>query len=109
MVRYWCAANTGLQGGLGYDTPVLFNYDNEYHGENDTRAEELWDSISTDHIAVALTDSWIDEKGLQRSAADIESARFPWDPSRGLYFLKVFYQLHCLVSHVLMGQTRSRR
>lgn len=85
--------------GVAFDTPTTFDYDNEWWGENETRATELWDSIKTDLIAIAPTNDWVDSKGLQRSG-DFESARFPWDPKRGLYFLKVYHQLHCLVGRL---------
>ena len=43
-------------------------------------------------MAVALTDEYAESHGLP--IAD----RFPWDDDKGLYFIKAFHQLHCLVS-----------
>lgn len=89
--------NNTPKAGLAYDTPTEYKYHNEWWGENRSRADELWESLSTDQLVIAPTTEWIDQMGLQRSA-DYKSARLPWDQSRGLHFVKVFHQIHCLVS-----------
>lgn len=76
--------------GLALDTPVLYEHNTPYWGTNQTLADELWESIDTDPMVVALSDDWAVSHGL-----DV-SARWPWDRSKGRYFLKMFHQLHCL-------------
>ena len=45
-------------------------------------------------LVVALDDKWAAEHELP-----ISVFRFPWDPEvKGMYFLKVYHGLHCLVS-----------
>lgn len=46
-----------------------------------------------DPMVIAPTWEWAQSKGLSDSWA------FPWDPNRRIYFIKVFHQLHCLVSN----------
>lgn len=50
--------------------------------------------MNLDSLVVALEDTWAAEHGLPKSVF-----RFPWDPeTKGVYFLKVYHGLHCLVS-----------
>ena len=45
-------------------------------------------------MVVALSDEWAAENSIPRSIF-----RFPWDEERkGIYYLKVYHGLHCLVS-----------
>jgi len=77
--------------GLGYDTPVAYHTRTEWWGDNHTRADELWDGIDISPLTVALTDEWALDHDLT-----VSESRFPWDKQKGLYYLKVFHQLHCL-------------
>ena len=46
-------------------------------------------------MIVALSDEWAAEHDLPRSVF-----RFPWDEgSKGIYYLKAYHGLHCLVSY----------
>jgi hypothetical protein len=88
---------SSLQGkssytGLSLDTPSIHYHHTDYWSKNETLADELWEGIDTNPMVVALTDDFADSHGLPRSD------RFPWDESKGRYFVKVFHQLHCLVS-----------
>lgn len=57
-----------------------------------------------DPMVIAPTWEWAQSKGLSDSWA------FPWDSNRRIYFVKVFHQLHCLVSvTVATLHTRGRR
>ncbi|MCJ1456070.1 hypothetical protein MMC28_006427 [Mycoblastus sanguinarius] len=76
--------------GLGYNTQYRFDYFNDYWSTNETLADELWDSIDTDSLVVALDQHYISTHNLPSSNP------FPWDPSKGLYYLKSFHLLHCL-------------
>lgn len=83
--------------GLSLDTPSTHFHHTDYWGSNQTLADQLWENIDTNPMVVALTDAFADAHDLPRSD------RFPWDKSKGRYFIKVFHQLHCLVSIVCFG------
>jgi hypothetical protein len=80
--------------GLALDTPSMHYHHTDYWSENNTKSDELWEKIDTDPMVVALTDDFADTHDLPRSD------RFPWDHTKGRYFIKVFHQLHCLVSKI---------
>jgi hypothetical protein len=85
-------ASKSAYTGLSLVTPSIHYHHTDYWSANQTLADELWESIDTDPMVVALTDEYADSHDLPRSD------RFPWDVSKGRYFVKVFHQLHCLVS-----------
>lgn len=64
----------------------------EYSGDNDTRSDSLWSSIRPARGVVALDHEWAVDHSLPR-AQD-----FLGDPSKGLYIIDAYHQLHCLVS-----------
>lgn len=66
----------------------------DYGGRNVSLADQLRDAIESSPIIVALTDEYAQSRGLEKSA------RFPWDDSKGIYHVKAFHHLHCLVSQV---------
>lgn len=70
-------------------TPIV--YKTEW-GKNETLMDELWENLDVSPIVVALSHEYAEEHGLARSAP------FPWDDEKGIYHIKVFHQLHCLVS-----------
>ena len=76
--------------GLALDTPTIYHHHTAYWSTNSTESDRLWDAIDTDPMVVALHDSWATAHNLSLSS------RWPWDPSKGRYFLKLFHQLHCL-------------
>ncbi len=78
---------------LAYDTPTVFRYTSIFSGKNETLADNSWDGIDVSPVTVALSDDWVRDHNLDASL------RFPWDNEKGLYFLKVFHSLHCLVGH----------
>lgn len=73
------------------DTPRVNEPKNDYWGENETLADELWNQLNTDAVAVQFSDEYAREHQLPKSA------RFPWDDSKGIYFIKALHELHCLV------------
>lgn len=77
--------------GLGYDTPTEYRVHTAY-GQNTSESDNLWDTIDSSPIIVALTDKYATSKALDLSA------RFPWDESKGIYHVKAFHHLHCLKS-----------
>ena len=82
---------TFLLGGLSYDTPIEYHSYTQWGNVNETLANEAWDVVDTSPIVVALTDEYAIEHGLDKSV------RFPWDDKRGIYHVKAFHHLHCLV------------
>jgi hypothetical protein len=82
-----------IAAGLAYDTLVSYGHHTDYTSDNKTFADEMWDNLSIDPLVIAPTPEWIEEMGLP------PSWDFPWDSNRKIYFIKVFHQLHCLVSN----------
>ena len=70
---------------------MRFQYYNDYWGSNETLSDQLWESIDTSPVMVSLSQEYIEKHDLPPSIP------FPWDESRGLYFLKAYHMLHCLV------------
>ena len=58
-------------------------------------ADRHWANIDIDAGVIALSDSYVSEKGLP------EAMRFPWDDTKGIYFIDAYHNLHCLVSSTL--------
>lgn len=77
---------------LPEDTQMRFEMETDYSSTNATLADALWDSISTSHGAVALSDDFVRAKGLR------PARRFPWDESKGLYHVQGVHLMHCVVS-----------
>ena len=93
-IRYTLCRADRAAAGITYDTPTAYSLSTDYLSDNDTLTDDLWNNMSIDSLVVALEDSWAAEHGLPRSVF-----RFPWDPeTKGVYFLKVYHGLHCLVS-----------
>lgn len=80
-----------MTGGLGYDHPVEYRVRSDYSSSNETLADSLWESIDISPIIVTLSDDYARQHQLETSA------RFPWDDAKGIYHIKAFHHLHCLV------------
>lgn len=91
LLDEWNTANSRV-GGLGYNYPVEYQSHSDYSSNNSTISEEHWEAIDTSPIVVALSDDYAREHSLQISV------RFPWDDNKGIYHVKAFHHLHCLVS-----------
>jgi len=52
--------------------------------------EEEWESTPVEIGVVALSDEYVAQKNLP------VAQRFPWDSSKGMYFLQSHHSLHCL-------------
>ena len=81
-----------VQGDLAYDTPTVFRSPTDWWGDNESLAEELWEHIDTNPMAIPLTDDCAGSHDLPIAS------RIPWNNDKGTYFVKAFHQLHCLVS-----------
>ena len=53
--------------------------------------DQAWEDINIDAGNVALDKSYAEEMGLPK-AQD-----FPWDRSKGIYYINGYHNLHCLV------------
>ena len=85
--------------GIKYDTPTAYSLATEYLSANETLTDDLWDNLDMNSLVVALDDKWAVEHGLP-----ISVFRFPWDQeTKGVYFLKVYHGLHCLVRLCFYG------
>lgn len=69
-----------------------FVYGGLYDGPNETLTNEAWDAINFDAGSIALDDAYVESLGLPIAQ------RFPWDDTKGLYFLNAYHGVHCLVS-----------
>ena len=56
--------------------PMIYRAHTDYWGKNSTLADELWENIDVDPVAIALSDDYAQEHGL------VQSARFPWDDEK---------------------------
>ena len=78
--------------GLASNLDVLYESTTDYSGENETLADELWESINTTSAgAVVLNHGWAASKGL------IRAQDFPWDDEMGIYYIQGIHSMHCLV------------
>jgi len=57
---------------------------------NNTLRDELWSNIQYDRGMVFVDEDTVFRLGLE------EARTFPWDPSKRVYFMNIFHQLHCL-------------
>ena len=78
-------------GGLKYDTPVEYSIKTVWGDVNETISDQAWDTVDSSPIVVALSDEYASQHGLEKST------RFPWDDTKGIYHVKAFHHLHCLV------------
>jgi len=76
--------------GLSYDTPAIMHRGGSWADPDEELSNPLWDAIEYYAGTVALDHSYAAAKGLPR-AQD-----FPWDNSKGIYFLNGHHGLHCV-------------
>ena len=69
----------------------MYEHGGVYVDESDDVADAAWEAIDYNSGNVALDDDYVAEMGLPISQ------RFPWDHSKGLYFMNGQHQIHCLV------------
>ena len=76
---------------LKWDKWVMYEHGGVYVDESDDVSDAAWEAIDYNSGSVALDDDYVAEMGLPISQ------RFPWDDSKGLYFMNGQHQIHCLV------------
>ncbi|KAF2785976.1 hypothetical protein K505DRAFT_368627 [Melanomma pulvis-pyrius CBS 109.77] len=75
---------------LSWTKPGEFEHNGIYDNANSTVTEEAWESLRYDLGSIALSDVYTEAIGLPKAQ------RFPWDQSKGLYFLNGYHGVHCL-------------
>ena len=81
---------------LSWNTPGEFEHNGIYDNKDPKVTEESWDSLRYDLGSIALSDEYVESVGLPKAQ------RFPWDESKGLYFLNGYHGVHCLVCASLL-------
>ncbi|KAF2228674.1 hypothetical protein EV356DRAFT_457279, partial [Viridothelium virens] len=76
--------------GLGFDKGVTYHTQTDYWGDNETLADELWESIDTAPMVIALSYEEAYKRGLSWSVP------WFWDDDKGIYLVKAFHSMHCL-------------
>ncbi|KAF4630118.1 hypothetical protein G7Y89_g8021 [Cudoniella acicularis] len=79
-----------LEAQLERNLPVPFEESTSYTSANQTFATKLWEDINIDAGMVALPDELVELHALRNAQ------RFPWDPSRSIYLLNGYHNLHCI-------------
>ena len=79
---------------LSWNTPGAFEHNGIYDNKDPKVTEDSWAKLNYDLGSIALSDEYADSVGLPRAQ------RFPWDQSKGLYFLNGYHGIHCLVCAV---------
>ena len=69
----------------------MYEHGGLYVNDTEEVTNAAWEAINYDTGNVALDDDYVAEMGLP------VSQRFPWDDSKGLYFMNGQHQIHCLV------------
>ena len=82
---------TRLAGGLGFDVGIPYHSQYDYWSDNQTLADSLWESIDTSPMVVALPYTEAFGRGLSWSVPWV------WDDDKGVYLIKAFHSIHCLV------------
>ena len=78
---------------VNHDKIVPYEVYTDYMHENRTISDALWDKLDSSPIVVALDQDYTESHDLDPSIP------FPWDQSKGLYHLKAFHHIHCLVCY----------
>lgn len=85
------ALTLNFKAGLVWDTPGEFEHHGIFDSKNATLTEESWANLKYDLGSVAISDEEAAGWGLPKAQ------RFPWDDSKGLYFINGYHGIHCLV------------
>lgn len=85
-------ANHIETAGLEVKKEITYWTKTEYSDDNETYADALFDAIDTDPDGITLPLVQAKEQGLI-----LADPPFPWEESRGIYYIRGFHDLHCLV------------
>ena len=59
--------------------------------EQEPAVDEVWDNVLPAHGVVAVDHQWATERQMPATMS------LPSDPSKGVYIIDAYHQLHCLV------------
>ena len=65
--------------------------------DNEALTNEAWDELGYDDGSIALDYEYAKMMGLPKAQP------FPWDSTKGIYFINGYHGLHCLVRQSLIG------
>jgi hypothetical protein len=80
---------------LQYNLPIKWTWKTPWNSENLTEEDLAWNDsrgFQSREGIVALNDSFTQSVGLP------SAQRWPWDKSKGIYFVEGVHALHCVVS-----------
>ena len=83
--------SNAVKAQLSWNTPGEFVYNGIYDSQDTESTEEAWENLRYDVGSIALSDEYVKSTGLPIAQ------RFPWDESKGLYFISAYHSIHCLV------------
>lgn len=84
--------------GLTLNTPQTHTHTTPYNTPNTTLSTLAWSTLNYDAGSIALSDTYTKAMGLPLGQ------RFPWDETKGLYFVGAYHSIHCLVSFDERGE-----
>ena len=64
--------------------------------QEESAVDELWDGILPAHGIVAVDHQWAAETRIPASMS------LPSDPSKGVYIIDAYHQIHCLVYAIIL-------
>lgn len=76
---------------LPRDKMTTFEAHTPFMSTNSTVANAAWDAVDTNAVALAISRERAHEMGLPPTLP------FPWDHSKGMYFIRGYHYLHGLV------------
>lgn len=79
---------------LKWDKWVMYEHSGLYVNDTEEITNAAWDAIDYNAGNVALDNAYVAKMGLP------VSQRFPWDSTKGLYFMNGQHQIHCLVRSI---------
>lgn len=74
-------------------TKATYWQSTEYTDPNRSISDLVWEAIDTSPNTISLDKDYTKKHNLG------DSIPFPWDQSKGLYIVKAFHHIHCLVCH----------
>lgn len=89
--RKYVLLTAKIRANLANNIPKPFIHTTEYSSNNLTQVQELWDAINFDEGQISIPHDVAAEMQLPPAQP------FPWDPTRGIYLVNAYHNLHCLV------------
>ena len=87
------------------NVPIRWTHHSVWNSDNRTEEDSAWNDppgFQVREAIVALPDSFTRSVGLP------SAQRWPWDESKGVYFLEGLHNLHCVVSVISLMLIQSK-